>query len=260
MKKDQIIKFKDVSYSYLPNSTPILENINFEIFKKEIVCIVGPNGGGKTTLLKLISGILKPDKGKIEIFGSSPGENGEKIGYMPQSVHYDNSFPISVKNVVLMGILGKKNLTSIFGWYSKNDKIKCKKALAKVKMENLIEKPFYALSGGQKQRVLIARALISDPEILVLDEPTANVDYETEDNFISLLKDLNEKKNKTIVMVSHDMGFVSEIVTSVFCINKTLVIHPTNKLSGKTIQETYNSSSIQLIRHDHRCSDKGHIR
>jgi zinc transport system ATP-binding protein len=259
MNKEPIIKFKDVSFSYFANSTPVLENINFEIFGNEIVCIVGPNGGGKTTLIKLIAGILKPDRGRIEVFGSTPGENGSRLGYMPQSVHYDTSFPISVKDVVLMGSLGKKNFTSIFGWYSRQDKKRCEEALSKVNMERFIKKPFYALSGGQKQRVLIARALISDPEILVLDEPTSNVDSETEDNFISLLKELNEKSNKTIIMVSHDMGFVSEIVSTVFCINKTLVIHPTNILSGEIIQEIYNCS-MQMVRHDHRCSGKGHVK
>jgi len=257
MNKEPIIKFKDVNFSYFPNSSPVLKNIDFDIFKNEIVCIVGPNGGGKTTLIKLIAGILKPDRGKIEVFGCSPGENGSKLGYMPQSVHYDNSFPISVKNVVLMGLLGKKGPGSFFGWYTKEDRQKCEKALEMVKMEGVIEKPFYALSGGQKQRVLIARALISDPEILILDEPTSNVDSETEDNFISLLKELNEKNNKTIIMVSHDMGFVSAIVSTVFCVNKNLVIHPTNILSGEIIQEIYNCS-MQMVRHDHRCSGKGH--
>jgi zinc transport system ATP-binding protein len=259
MDKEPIIKFKDVSFSYFTNSSPVLENINFEIFSNEIVCIVGPNGGGKTTLIKLIAGILKPDKGKIKVFGSSPGENGAKLGYMPQSVHYDNSFPISVKDVVLMGILGNKKPGSVFGWYSKNDKKKCEEALSKVKMEKFIKKPFYALSGGQKQRVLIARALIADPEILILDEPTSNVDSETEDHFISLLRELNNKNNKTIIMVSHDMGFVSEIVSTVFCVNKSLVIHPTNILSGEIIQEIYNCS-MQMVRHDHRCSAKGHAK
>ncbi|MCB9480288.1 MAG: metal ABC transporter ATP-binding protein [Desulfobacteraceae bacterium] len=257
MNKEPVIKFEDVNFSYFPNSSPVLKNIDFHIFKNEIVCIVGPNGGGKTTLIKLIAGILKPDRGKIEVFGSSPGENGYKLGYMPQSVHYDNSFPISVKNVVLMGLLGRKGPGSIFGWYSREDRQKCEKALEMVKMANFIKQPFYALSGGQKQRVLIARALISDPEILILDEPTSNVDSETEDNFISLLKELNEKNNKTIIMVSHDMGFVSEIVSTVFCVNKTLVIHPTNILSGEIIQQIYNCS-MQMVRHDHRCSGKGH--
>jgi len=258
MEKKSVVKFENVSFAYFPDSSPVLKNVSFEIFSNEIVCIVGPNGGGKTTLLKLITGLLHQNSGQLNIFGESPGKNGCKIGYMPQNVHYDNSFPISVEDVILMGLLGGKKLESIFGWYSKEDKKKAHEAAIKTGMEKLLKKPFYALSGGQKQRVLIARAIVSDPELLILDEPTSNVDSETEDNFISLLKDLNERDSKTILMVSHDMGFVSEIVNTVFCINKTLVIHPTASLTGEIIQDIYNCS-MQMVRHDHRCSDKGHI-
>ena len=257
MSKNPLISFKNVSFSYFPANSKVLENITFDVFKKEIVCIVGPNGGGKTTLIKLMTGLLKPESGKVEVFGDTPGKTGYKIGYMPQSVHYDTSFPISVLDVVLMGLLGSRGLKSTFGWYSKQDKASAVEAIEKVGMKKYCRQPFYALSGGQKQRVLIARAIVSQPEILILDEPTSNVDSETEHNFISLLKRLNKEENITIIMVSHDMGFVSDIVSTVFCVNKRLVIHPTNTLTGDIIQEIYNCS-MQLVRHDHRCSSKGH--
>lgn len=258
MKKKTIIEFNNVTFSYFTDSFPVLEDVNFKIFSNEIICIVGPNGGGKTTLIKLLTGLLKPQKGCINVFGKPPGKNGHHLGYMPQNLHYDNLFPISVKDVVLMGLLGQKGFRSTIGWYSKEEKIHAEETLAMVGMESYAKRPFYALSGGQKQRVLIARALVSDPEVLILDEPTSNVDSETEHNFISLLEDLNKKNNKTIIMVSHDMSFVSEIVTTVFCVNKRLVIHPTNTLTGDIIQEIYNCS-MRLVRHDHRCSEEGHI-
>ncbi|PIE74822.1 MAG: ABC transporter [Deltaproteobacteria bacterium] len=257
MSKKPLIKFENISFSYSHGSSAVLENINFEIFQNEIVCIVGPNGGGKTTLLKIMTGLLEQKSGTIEFSGISPAKNTCEFGYMPQNVHYDIFFPISVKNVVLMGLLGKRGKNSFFGWYSKKQKKHAEETLAMVGMEEYIKKPFYALSGGQKQRVLIARALVSDPDILILDEPTSNVDSETGENLIELIKNLNMEKNKTIIMVSHDISFVSDIVTTVFCVNKNLVVHPTNTLTGELIQDIYKSS-MRLVRHDHRCSEKGH--
>lgn len=257
MSKIPLISFKNVSFSYFPSNSSVLNDISFNIFKGEIVCILGPNGGGKTTLMKLMTGLLKPVSGSIDVLGDSPGKNGSKIGYMPQSVHYDPSFPISVRDVVLMGLLGSSKLKSTFGFYSSLDKKNAELALEKVGMKDFINRHFSALSGGQKQRVLIARAIISNPEILILDEPTSNVDSETENSFMALLKRLNIEDNKTIIMVSHDMGFVTDIVSTVFCVNRRLAVHPTNTLSGEIIQDIYKSS-MQLVRHDHRCSEKGH--
>jgi zinc transport system ATP-binding protein len=229
----------------------ILENVNLLIKKGEFASIVGPNGGGKTTLLKLILGLIKPDKGEIRIFGKPPDQVRHKIGYMPQYAHIDMDFPATVMDVVLMGRLAKKAL-----WFSKKDRIEALNAIDEVGLADFINTGFNELSGGQKQRILIARALCSSPDILLLDEPTANVDYQTEKNLFSILQKLNSKM--TILLVSHDLGFVSKYVKSVICVNRRVVIHPTTLITGTLIKDIYNGD-LKMVRHDHRCSEKGHI-
>lgn len=229
----------------------ILENVNLLIKKGEFASIVGPNGGGKTTLLKLILGLIKPDKGEIRIFGKPPDQVRHKIGYMPQYAHIDMDFPATVMDVVLMGRLAKKAL-----WFSKKDRIEALNAIDEVGLADFINTGFNELSGGQKQRILIARALCSSPDILLLDEPTANVDYQTEENLFSILQKLNSKM--TILLVSHDLGFVSKYVKSVICVNRRVVIHPTTLITGTLIKDIYNGD-LKMVRHDHRCSEKGHI-
>ncbi|WDN87447.1 zinc transport system ATP-binding protein [Desulfosarcina sp. BuS5] len=243
------IILKDVSFSY--NGEPILENVNLEIEHGDFSTIVGPNGGGKTTLLKLLLGLLKPDKGEILIFGDIPDQSLMRVGYMPQYAHLDFQFPINVMDVVLMGCLGR----SWFGWHSKNDIKKAQSSLAEVKLADYAGRRFSELSGGQRQRVLIARALCCDPELLLLDEPTANIDPQMEEALIEILKRLN--RHMTILLVTHDIGFVSQVVKSVICVNRQVVIHPTSSLNGMLIKEIYGGD-FRMIRHDHRCSEKGH--
>lgn len=243
------IILKDVSFSY--NGEPILENVNIEIKYGDFSTIVGPNGGGKTTLLKLLLGLLKPDKGEILIFGGIPEKSRMRVGYMPQYAHLDFQFPVTVMDVVLMGCLGR----SWFGWYSKTDIKKARSSLAEVKLADYTGRRFSELSGGQRQRVLIARALCCDPELLLLDEPTANIDPQMEEALIEILQRLN--RNMTILLVSHDIGFVSQVVKSVICVNRQVVIHPTSSLNGMLIKKIYGGD-FRMIRHDHRCSEKGH--
>ena len=181
MLKNHEIILDNISFAYKQRN--ILEDVNLEIQKGEFASIVGPNGGGKTTLLKLILGLIKPDKGKIRIFDKEPGKIRHRIGYMPQYAHLDMNFPANVMDVVLMGRLGRGNL-----WFSKKDRTKALKAIDQVGMSGFIKTGFNELSGGQKQRILIARALCSSPDILLLDEPTANVDHETEENLLSILQ------------------------------------------------------------------------
>lgn len=249
-----IIRFQQVNFSY-ENGAPVLEDVNFSIGKRELVSIVGPNGGGKTTMLKLMTGMLHPVSGSVAIFGTTPYTARPKIGYMPQYLHFDPHFPVTVMDVVLMGRLGRTGLRGMLGWPGRHDRRRAMESLEHVEMSHLAARPFSDLSGGQRQRVMIARALCCDPELLLLDEPTANVDSQTEAKFMALLQEL--AKEITVVMVSHDMGFVSAVVESVLCVNRRVVVHPTSELTGEVIQSIYNGT-MQMVRHDHRCTEKGH--
>jgi len=247
-----VIEFRDVSFAY--DRTPVLENVSFAISKGEFLSVVGPNGGGKTTLLKLMLGLLSPGSGKILLFGgSSPKQGREKIGYTPQFLHIDNQFPVSVLDVVLMGRLkiGRRKF-----WYDKTDNEAALAALDTMRLADLNRASFQELSGGQRQRVLIARSLCGKPELLLLDEPTSNIDPSSEEVLFEILGELN--KRLTIILVSHDIGFVSQFVQSVICVNRTVVFHPTSDLTGNKIREIYGSEGLQMIRHDYRCSEHGH--
>jgi zinc transport system ATP-binding protein len=246
---DTILRLTGVSFAY--DNVPVLRDVSFSIHARESVCIVGPNGGGKSTLLKLILGLLKPDSGEIELFGCRPKAGRHRIGYMPQMVHFDPMFPITVRDVVLMG---KLDCISA-GWFSRHHKKLAMEALAELDMADCADRRFSNLSGGQRQRVLIARALVCDPDLLLLDEPTANVDQAVEEDFYATLEKLNARM--AIMLVSHDLGFVSRFVKSVICVNRAVHVHPTADLTGRDIREVYGED-MAAIRHDHRCSSEGH--
>ena len=248
-EKSAAIDIQGVSFCY--DERQILKDVNLTIYPYDSVCIVGPNGGGKTTLIKLIIGLLSPDAGVIKIFGKRPDEAHQLIGYVPQFSQYDRQFPISVQEVVCMGRMGK----SLTGRYSKKDKEKTLEALGEVGLADLVDRSFSALSGGQRQRVLIARALACGGEILILDEPTANIDRESETHFYDLLRELN--KRMTILMVTHDVGFASSFFTRIACVNREVIIHPTSELTGNLIRDMYGGD-LKMIRHDHSCSNEGH--
>ena len=245
-----VIEFTDVDFSY--GDHMVIESANFAVHESESVSLVGPNGGGKSTILKLILGQLSPDKGKVRVLGMKPAAARMKIGYMPQFLSYDSKFPISVMDVVLTaGIAGK-----IFGFYSKKDKDNALCSLEKMQVADLAKRQFSDLSGGERQRVLVARALACQPEILLLDEPTANVDPAAEEEFNRILKSLTPEV--TIITVSHDLGFVGRMVDHVICVNRKVQIHPTTELTGDLISEIYGSH-VHMIRHDHNCHDhEGH--
>ncbi len=242
--------FDNVTYSY--GREPVLENVNLKIRFGDFASIVGPNGGGKTTMLKLILGLLKPDSGRVYVLGKNPKKSRLRMGYMPQYAHLDIDFPVTVMDVVLMGRLG---LNSRFR-YSKEDIKAAGSALCQVNISDMSNRMFSRLSGGQRQRVLIARALCSDPDILLLDEPTANIDPEIEETIFSLLVELNKKM--TILVVTHDLGFVSQVVKSVICVNRRVLVHPTSEINGALVKDIYGAD-LRMVRHDHRCSEKGHI-
>jgi zinc transport system ATP-binding protein len=250
LKSDNAIVLRDVSFTY--NRGPVLHGVNLCIKKGDFAAIVGPNGGGKTTLLKLFLGLLKPDTGTVEVLGTSPGKSRLKVGYMPQHATLDMHFPVTVMDVVLMGRLG----SNFWGWYSSDDRKRAEKALKEVNLGEYTRNHFSQLSGGQKQRVLIARALCSDPELLLLDEPTSNIDEESEQALFSILKELNTRM--TILIVSHDIGFTSQVVKSVICVNRRVNIHPTSAVNGALIKDIYGGD-FKMIRHDHRCSEGGHF-
>jgi zinc transport system ATP-binding protein len=222
----------------------VLENFNFEIFENDFVGVIGPNGGGKTTLLRLILGFLKPLSGKIEIFNNAPEKVRLQIGYVPQHSEMDKNFPITVREIVALGALPAH---SYFPWFKQMALDRANQAMKFVKIENLARKAFSELSGGQRQRCLIARALAAQPEILLLDEPTASVDMSVEEDVFELLKILNEKM--TIILVSHDLGFISSYVKRVACVNRHLVCHPIEMLSQEMVLEEAYQGNIAMIRH-----------
>jgi zinc transport system ATP-binding protein len=247
LKEDSVIKIRDVHFSY--GGPPILENIELDIQAKEFVGMVGPNGSGKTTLLRIILGLINPDRGSVEVLGKPAHQGVKEIGYMPQLTPFSRDFPISVEETVLMGRLGK---TSSIGLFSKEDKRLAAESMEAVEVLDLSKRPIGSLSGGQLQRVLIARALTCNPEIMILDEPTANVDMKVEKDIFDLLKKLNEKI--TIIVVTHDIGFISQYITKVACINRTLICHPTSELTGETIEKLYGTH-VHMVHHHHEGED-----
>lgn len=222
------IETKNLSVNY--GSVCALKDINLKVKKNEFLGIIGPNGGGKTTLLKVLLGIIKPTTGIVNI------NRDKKIGYVPQFTHFDRSFPVSVLDVILMGRLPKK--MSIFHKYNKSDKEKAEKILNELNIIDLKNRQIGKLSGGQLQKVLIARALITNPDIIILDEPTASIDSKTKLEIYDILKRLN--KQKTIIIVSHDMKHVFSYIDSVACVNKTLHYHGNdNELNDDILEDVY---------------------
>jgi len=247
MSKEPVIRLEGVSFSY--DGVRVLEDVNLAVGELDFVCIVGPNGGGKTTLLKLFLGLLQPTKGTVSVFGETPEEARLRMGYMPQHALLDPLFPVRVMDVVLMGRMG---ITRRVGPYRRADKEAAFNALREVEMHGLVERKFSALSGGQQQRVLIARALASNPEVLLLDEPTASLDLQVECEVYELLRELNERL--TVVMASHDLSFVSRYVKSVVCVKRTVVVHPTSEITGDLIRELYGGD-VCAVRHDRELSE-----
>lgn len=209
------IEVSDLFFAY--QDTLVLEEINFKVETGQFIAIIGPNGGGKTTLLNLLMGFLKPNSGKVKILGSTPKLVSKKIGWVPQHFHYDRSFPISVLEVVLTGLLAK---SSFWGGYGKKCSQMALEALEKVGLKQFAKTSFSELSGGQAQRVLLARAIASEPSILFLDEPTANVDANAQKEIYKILSGLKGKI--TILMVTHDLRAASQHVDQVLCVEKQL--------------------------------------
>ncbi|MCK4592791.1 metal ABC transporter ATP-binding protein, partial [Candidatus Parcubacteria bacterium] len=205
--------------------------------------IIGPNGGGKTTLLKIILGLLKPDQGSVFVFNKKPKKARDLIGYVPQFLETDLDCPVSVLDVILMGILSQKK---IFQKYNDQDLELAKQVLSFVDLWNLKNKQIGELSGGQRQRVYIARALIRKPKLLILDEPTASIDEKSERDFWELLKEIN--KNVAIIIVSHDIGVIFKNVNKIACLNKQLYCHDADEMTQEILDKTYKCD-IEILGH-----------
>lgn len=241
MDNERALEIRNLSSGYEGES--VIKDINLEIFHGDFFGLIGPNGGGKSTLLKTILGLLQPYKGTIRIYGKEPEKGRKYIGYVPQYSSFDKDFPITVKNVVMMGRRGKKGLKP---FYSKMDLKAVKDSLEKVEMLDHINTHISALSGGQKQRVFLARALTTEPRILLLDEPTASVDSKIEESIYKLLTELN--RDITIVLVTHDIGIISSHVTTVACLNRHLFSNNDNTITAEMMEEAYQCP-VDLIAH-----------
>ncbi len=235
------IRLEEVSFSY--DIEPILQGVSFEIYPREVASIIGPNGGGKSTLLKLMLGLLRPTRGRVLVLEEPPEKMRRQIGYVPQNAQFDLRFPVEVIDVVLMGRLRE----GLIGSYSRQDREIARQALRQVGLFDLRHRHFSALSGGQRQRVLIARALAANGQILLMDEPTSDIDRKAEKEIYDLLRELG--RTHTIVLVSHDLGVVTALTSKVVCVNRSVEVHPAKSLTGEMIKKLY-SGEIAIV--DHR--------
>lgn len=244
-----VIELADVWFSY--NGRPVLQDINITVAQGEFMAVIGPNGGGKTTLVKLILGLLHPNRGAVKIFGAPPRQSVRRVGYVPQDSGFNPGIPVSVEQVVMMG---RMRGGGRFRSTTSTDRTEVQTALERVRMWEYRRRGMAELSGGQRQRVYMARALVSHPEILLLDEPTAGVDTEGRTEFYELLRDLNQ--NATILLVSHDLMVVSSYVKSVACVNRELHFHNRPEITRDMLQKAYHCP-VELIAHGlpHRVLD-----
>lgn len=246
-----IIELKDVSFSYNGEEN-IVEHITLDVHKGDYLGIIGPNGGGKTTILKLMLGLLKPTTGSVFLFGEhiSNFKHWSKIGYVPQKVvNFDSNFPVTVREVVEMGRISKKGL---FNSLTSHDETLVKQALEQVEMWSFRDRIIGDLSGGQQQRVFIARALATQPDVIFLDEPTIGIDLKTQEEFYALLKKLNHELHLTLILVSHDFDVVAHETTELACVNKTLLYDsdPKDFIKNDGLKKMYGEQ-VKLILHNH---------
>lgn len=237
------IELRGVSFAY--GEIPVLEDVDLVVEARDYLALLGPNGGGKTTLLRLVLGLLRPSRGCVRVLGEAPERARGRVGYVPQRVRFDLDFPIRVIDVVRMGRLRRSRMLRPL---AAGDRAAADHALATVEISDLAERPIGALSGGQLQRVLIARALALEPQLLLLDEPTASLDERMGTGVWELLAALSQ--SMTVVVISHDVGAISRHVRSVACLNRRLHAHPTRELTPEILEATYGCP-VDLIAHGH---------
>jgi len=236
-----IVKLEDVWVHF--DGVPALEEVNLSINQHDFLGIIGPNGGGKTTLLKVILGLLKPSRGNVTVFEHTPEKGRKFVGYVPQYSLFDREFPVSVWDVVLMGRLGH---VKRFKRYSEEDKKLAHDALETVEMLDYKDSQIGKLSGGQQQRVFIARALVAKPKLLLLDEPMASVDSPMQTELYELFEKLRQQM--AIVLVSHDISAVSIYVDKIACLNRRLFYHNSKELTAEDLEATYQCP-VEIIAH-----------
>lgn len=241
---DPVVELRAVSFAYEQHQ--VLENVNLRIEAGSFTSIIGPNGGGKSTLLKLLLGLIEPTQGEVSVFGQAPRAGRHAIGYMPQYQSLDSSFPITVEEVVGLGRLHRGTW---FGIPRRADREACERALETTGCVHLRRESFASLSGGQRQLVLIARALVGDPRLLLLDEPTANLDPTVEESFYALLQRL--RGGITIALVSHDVGLVAEQSEQVLCVNRKVEQHDAHTVSGDFVHAMFGAAAARVVDHGH---------
>lgn len=239
--KHEILRLEKLSFDY--GDHRVLEDINLTVYDDDFLGIIGPNGGGKSTLLKIILGLLTPTEGNISLFDKNPKEGRKYVGYVPQYTLVDRNFPINVEQVILSGRIG---YTDFFKRYSVADRKISDNAMDIMGIRNIRDTQIGKLSGGQLQRVLIARALATEPKLLLLDEPTSNIDVQAETDFYDFLHKLSEKM--AIILVTHDTGAISSHVKTIGCINKTLHYHGEKNIPPNVFEKLYGCP-IELIGH-----------
>lgn len=241
MSANPVIELRDVTVRYA--DVLALEHVDLAVWPHDFVGIIGPNGGGKSTLLKVILGLVQPESGVVSVLGGPPAKSRRAVGYVAQRPSFDREFPASVWDVVLMG---RYPLTGLLRRYGAADIVAAEQALDRVGMYEARGKQIGRLSGGEQQRVFIARALVGRPELLLLDEPLAGVDPAMQSGLYELLGEL--RRSLTVVMVSHDIGAISVHVESIVCLNRRLFHHGSRELSPEILEATYQCP-VQLIAH-----------
>jgi zinc transport system ATP-binding protein len=230
--------------SYRVQDRYILDSVDLTVRKGDFYAIIGPNGGGKTTLLKIILGLLKPTEGTIRVFSTTPLEGRSKIGYVPQYRTFDFQYPITVEKMVLSGRLSHN--PGLARTFAQSDRKLVRETLALLGIGHLKDRELRRLSGGEQQRAIIARALVGNPELLILDEPLVYVDIPTEDQIFDLFREL--RSELTILMVTHDIGAVSSYVTKVACLNGKIYTHDTAEISEDMLAAAYHCP-VDLVAH-----------
>jgi len=237
----KVIEFKNVSVEY--NGITALDEISFSVNENDFLAVIGPNGGGKTTLLKVMLRLISPSKGRVTLFENKYPNQKHLVGYVPQFTFFDQDFPITVLDAVLLGRLSQKKL---FQFYSLKDRTVAEEAIQITEIEHLKNRKIGTLSGGERQRVFIARALASQPKLLLLDEPTSSVDQKMRTSLYDLLAKL--KNTMTIVLVTHDVGIISSHIDKIACLNQRLYYHDSKEISHEALEATYHCP-VDLIAH-----------
>lgn len=243
--KDNVIEIKNLNFK------TIIQDVSLEIRRGDYAAIIGPNGGGKSTLVKLMLGLMTQDSGTIKLFGQSLCLKAlKKIGYVSQGISkLDENFPISVKEVIKLGLIATKPL---FSRITRKDLESIDYVLAKMNISELKDAKISELSGGQRQRVMIAKALVNQPQILILDEPNTGVDKQSQINFYALLKDLNTKDKITILFVTHDLGVIVDDINKVLCINQSLLAcHDPRQIHHSEQMNQLYGVDTQMVCHHH---------